>query len=92
MPAAPRCALPCRAAANDKDSGKRLTAANCSSVKVMGFLTQLLMTPYGQPGKARGQGRVQQGSAGHSTQRVWDAHSRAYWGSALPEPPASVAR
>ncbi|KAL4426507.1 hypothetical protein ABPG77_008365 [Micractinium sp. CCAP 211/92] len=39
------------AAANDKDSGKRLTAANCSSVKVMGFLTQLLMTPYGQPGK-----------------------------------------
>lgn len=70
------CCPPRRAAANDKDSGKRLTAATCSSVKVMGFLTQLLMTPYGQPGKARwrgaraaGQGRAKSAALGVERRR-----------------------
>lgn len=65
-PLPPAVLRPCRAAANDKDSGKRLTAANCSSVKVMGFLTQLLMTPYGQPGKARDRGCMPHKAAGRS--------------------------
>ncbi|PRW59671.1 ARM repeat superfamily isoform 1 [Chlorella sorokiniana] len=35
------------AAGEDKVSGKRITAATCTSSKVMGFLAQLLQTPYG---------------------------------------------
>lgn len=38
---------PRSAAGEDKVSGKRITAATCTSSKVMGFLAQLLQTPYG---------------------------------------------
>jgi hypothetical protein len=41
-------------------SGKRITAATCTSAKVMGFLAQLLMTPYGPAGK------VSRGCAGRA--------------------------
>jgi len=49
----PNCTASHRAAADDKVGGKRLTAANCVAAKVMGFMAQLLMTPYGVPGKVR---------------------------------------
>ncbi|PSC71431.1 condensin complex subunit 3 [Micractinium conductrix] len=39
------------AADNDKVSGKKLTAANCTAAKVMGFMAQLLATPYNVDGK-----------------------------------------
>ena len=39
--------LPRSAAGEDKVSGKRITATTCTSSKVMGFLAQLLQTPYG---------------------------------------------
>lgn len=34
-------------------SGKRITAATCTSSRIMGFLAQLLQTPYGPAGKVR---------------------------------------
>ena len=60
LPALALAACPCRAAAEDKVSGKRITAATCTSAKVMGFLAQLLMTPYGPAGK------VSRGCAGRA--------------------------
>jgi hypothetical protein len=36
----------CSAAAEDKASGRKVTAATCTSSKVMGLLAQLLQTPY----------------------------------------------
>ncbi|KAL4859316.1 Condensin complex subunit 3 [Chlorella vulgaris] len=47
------------AAAEDKASGRRVTAATCTSAKVMGFLAQLLMTPY------RGEHNSKQEAVGH---------------------------
>ena len=43
--------MPRSAADNDKVSGKKLTAANCTAAKVMGFMAQLLATPYNVDGK-----------------------------------------
>ena len=55
----PPCPAPHRAAGEDKVSGKRITAATCTSSKVMGFLAQLLQTPYGDK---VGSGRLSKGS------------------------------